>query len=80
MADATETTFADMASAFPVRTGLYTLGPLLFAVAQLANTYLHGGPVLFTAVFAVAILAFAVQLNRYYLAAYRRTTLVEEWI
>jgi hypothetical protein len=64
-----------MARAFPVRTCVFTLVPVLVAVSQLFNSYLHGGSLLFTAWFALALLAYGVAINRFHLARYRRRQL-----
>jgi hypothetical protein len=71
-------TFIEMAYAFPIRTGVFTLVPLLFAVSQTINTYLYGGSLLYTAGFAAAVLAYAISVNQYHLAAFQRTKLSPE--
>lgn len=68
-------TFAEMAREFPVRTGVFTLLPLLFALLQLVNSHVHGGSLLYTGGFGAAVVAYAVTVNRYHLAAFQRTDL-----
>jgi len=46
MAGGSKAAFVEMARAFPIRTGVFTLAPLLFAVSQTLNTYVHGGSLL----------------------------------
>lgn len=69
------TTFSRMAREFPVRTGIFTFGPLILALAQLINSHLHGGSLVYTAVFAAVLVVYSVQITRYHLATFRRTTL-----
>jgi hypothetical protein len=69
MADGT--TFAAMAGEFPVRTGVFTLVPLLFTLLLLAN-YAHGASPLWIGGFALAVVAYTVLVNQYHLAAFRR--------
>jgi len=66
-------TFVEMAREFPVRTGVFTLVPLLFTLLQVANSYVHGGSLLYTAGFSAAVVAYAVSINRYHLAAFQRS-------
>lgn len=67
--------FLEMAREFPVRTGVFTLLPVLFALAQIANSLVHGGSVLYTVWFSVALVGYSVTVNRYHLAAFRRAKL-----
>lgn len=69
------TTFTEMAMKFPVRTGMFTLVPVLIALSQLANSYFNGGSLVFTAWFSMAIVMYAILINRYHLAAFRRMEL-----
>lgn len=69
------TTFAEMAREFPVRTSVFTLVPLAFALSQLANSYVNGESLLYTGAFAVAVVAYAALVNRYHLAAFQRSRL-----
>jgi len=67
-----------MARAFPVRTGLLTVAPVVLALAQLSNAVLHDGPVVVSAIFAVVLVATVVGLTRWQLATYHRRRLIRE--
>lgn len=67
--------FFQMASEFPVRTGIYTFGLPLFALLQLINGFVHKGPLVYIGLFAVLVVAFSVKLTQYHVAAYRRKKL-----
>lgn len=71
--------FAAMAREFPVRTALFTLGPLAFALVQLFNGVAYDVSLLLAGAFALVLLAFAVQVNRYHLATYRRSAVSGRW-
>jgi hypothetical protein len=71
-------TFSRMAREFPVRTGLFTFGPLVLALILLANSHIHDGSLLYTIAFAVLLVAYSVQITRYHLATFQRTTLSRE--
>ena len=75
MSTRTGGTLSRMARAFPARTGLFTVGPVCFAVLQLLNSYLHGVSLTYTAVLAVVMVAYSVLVTRYHLAAFRRAEL-----
>lgn len=64
--------FTEMAREFPVRTAVFTLVPLVFAIVQFANSVLYDGAVLFTALFSAVVLGYAVLVTRYHLAAFHR--------
>lgn len=64
--------FLQMASDFPVRTGLYTFGLPVFALLQLINGFVHDGSLVFIGLFAALVVAFSVVLTRYHVAIYRR--------
>jgi hypothetical protein len=68
------TTFVEMAREFPVRTGVFTLVPLLFTLLQIMN-YVHGGSLLLTGGFSLAVIAYTVIINQYHLAAFQRAKL-----
>lgn len=78
MAGDSKAAFTEMARTFPIRTGVFTLVPLLFAVSQIVNTYVHGGSLLYTAGFSAAVLAYAISVNQYHLAAFQRIKLSPE--
>ena len=64
--------FFRMAREFPVRTGIYTFGPPVFALLQLINGYVHQGALLYVGLFAALAVALSVALTRYHVAVYRR--------
>lgn len=74
---ATESTFLRMCREFPVRTALFSFGPIALALFQLANGYLHGVPVLYVSGFAVLLVAFAVLVTRYHLVRFRLSQLLD---
>lgn len=77
MVDDPEVTFEQMRRQFPIRTGVYTVGPLFVGIAQLVNSYLHGIPLLYAGAFTVLLLGFSVFITRYHLASYRMTRLTD---
>jgi len=66
-----ERPFFRMARAYPVRTFLFTFGPVAFALVQLANSYLNDASLVVTLGFAVVVVAFAVLATQYHLAQFR---------
>jgi ribosomal protein L10 len=70
-----------MCRTFPIRTAVFTLGPLAVAVAQLLNAFVHGhGSALpLVAVIAVLTCVFSVLITRYHLSAFRRRTLTADF-
>jgi hypothetical protein len=67
--------FCRMARAFPVRTALYSLGPVLFALGQLAVSLHYGySPVAPLALLA-AMAAYTWLVTGYHLATFRRRRL-----
>lgn len=64
--------FLEMASEFPVRTGLYTFGLPVFGLLQLVNGFVHDGPLVFIGLFTALFVVFSVILTRYHLSVYRR--------
>ncbi|NEU56913.1 hypothetical protein [Halorussus sp. MSC15.2] len=64
--------FLQMASEFPVRTGIYTFGLPVFALLQLINGFVHEGSLGYIGLFAVLMVAFSVKLTLYQIAVYRR--------
>lgn len=67
-------TFVEMAGEFPVRTGVFTFVPLLFTLLQIVN-YVHGGSLLLTGGFSLAVLVYTVLVHQYHLAAFQRAKL-----
>lgn len=74
-----DVTFTRMAAAYPVRTAIFTVGPLLFALVQLANGVFHDVPLWYVVAFVVLLLGFSVQLNRLHLATFRKAVLAGSW-
>lgn len=72
-----DVTFGKMARTFPMRTGLFTFGPVLFALVQLVNAYLHGASLLYAALFAALMVAFSVLVTRYHLVSFRLRRLTD---
>jgi hypothetical protein len=67
-----------MCRTFPLRTGLFTVGPVAVGVAQLLNVALHGNA-LWAAVAATAIMcAFSVLITSYHLTRFRRRALTSD--
>lgn len=68
--------FIEMARDFPVRTGIFTFGPPVFALLQMVNGIVHEGALAYIGAFVVLAIACSVLLTRYHLAVYRRQRLV----
>jgi len=64
-----------MCRAFPVRTSVFTVGPLAVALAQLLNALVHGVPVWPVAVVAAVTCVFSALVTSYHLAKFRRRRL-----
>lgn len=75
MATREHPSFAGMCRAFPVRTGIFTLGPLAVGFAQLWNAAVHGISVLPVAAVTIIMIAFSILVTSYHLASFRRSTL-----
>lgn len=65
------TTYVEMAGEFPVRTGVFTLVPLLFTLLLMMN-YVHGGSLLVTGSFSLVVIAYTVLIHQYHLSAFQR--------
>lgn len=68
-------TFASMCRALPVRTGIFTFGPIAIGFAQLWNAVVHDLSVLPVAAIALVMVVFSVLVTSYHLASFRRSTL-----
>ncbi len=66
-----------MVRTHPVRTGLFTAGPVLFGLLQLFNSYMNGGSIPFAVAFCVVMAAFSVMVTRYHLITFRLTLLTK---
>lgn len=75
MATRRRPSFASMCRTFPMRTALFTAGPLLFGVAQLLNAYVHGTGLLGPAAVTGLLLVFSLLVTQYHLASFRVTRL-----
>jgi hypothetical protein len=64
--------FLQMASEFPMRTGIYTFGLPVFALLQLINGFVHEGSLVYIGLFAALAVALSMMLTRYHVAIYRR--------
>ncbi len=60
-----------MATAHPIRTGIYSILPPLTAVALLAISFVHGASLWFPGAFATGMFAFAAVVTRHHLALFR---------
>lgn len=70
-----EPSFGRMCRAFPVRTGVFTVGPVAVGLAQVGNALVHGSAVWPVAAVAALMGAFSVLVTRYHLSAFRRRAL-----
>lgn len=75
MAVTDNVSFWEMYSELPVRTTLASVGPVVLALAQLLNGYVHGVPVTHTGAFAVVMVIAAVLVTQYHLVEFRRSKL-----
>lgn len=72
------TGFRSMARDYPVRTALFTAGPLLVAATLLLNTYLHGASTPVAAGYGALLLGYSALVNQYHLTTYKRRTVTRE--
>jgi predicted membrane chloride channel (bestrophin family) len=75
--DDTET-FLRMSREFPVRTAIFTFGLPVFAALQFVNGVVHGGALVYIALFGVLAVVWSIFLTRYHTAAYRRQQLARQ--
>jgi hypothetical protein len=66
-----------MARTYPVRTGLFTVGPVIFGLLQFFNSYLNDGSLLFALAFCVAMGIFSAMVTRYHLVTFRLSELTK---
>ena len=69
------TTFAEMFTAYPVRTTLASFGPLFLGAAQLINGYFHDVSMASVGLFGALMVAAAVLVTQYQLVEFRKTKL-----
>ena len=67
-----------MARTHPVRTALFTAGPILFGLVQLVDSYLNDGSLLYAATVCGVMAAFAAMATRYHLVSFRIARLNED--
>ena len=78
MSTRSEATLIRMTREFPARTGLFTVGPVLFALLQLINCYVHGVSLLVAGGLAAVLVAYSVVVTQYHLAHFRRAELTAD--
>lgn len=66
-----------MVRTHPVRTGLFTVGPIVFGLFQFFNSVLTDGSILFALAFCVAMGVFSAMATRYHLVTFRLTQLTK---
>jgi len=66
-----QTDVSTLARAHPGRALLYSVAPVVVAVAQVLNAFVHGVSVLIPSLFALSLVAFAVIATQYHVAAMR---------
>lgn len=71
MATKTNVTLTDLFRASPAEAGLFALGPLVVALAQLANSYFHDLPLPFALALCAVMVTFSVVVTRHLLAELR---------
>ncbi|WP_123538524.1 hypothetical protein [Halosimplex salinum] len=74
MASRQQPSFGKMCRHFPIRTALFTLGPLVIGAAQFLNAAVHGSNLWLVAAVAAMMVAYSVLVTRYQLATFRRQT------
>ncbi|PSP65731.1 hypothetical protein BRC79_08415 [Halobacteriales archaeon QH_8_67_27] len=72
MATRDRPSFGEMCRAFPVRTGIFTVGPLAVGVAQSFNAVAHGANLPLVALIVAGMVAYSVLVTNYHLAMFRR--------
>lgn len=66
-----DVSISTMFRCLPVRSCLFTVGPFVLAIAQLANSAFNGLSVTYAAAFAAVMLGFSVLITRYHLVKFR---------
>ena len=79
MASEDDPTLRTLFRVHPADAAAFTLGPLLVAVALLANAFVHGLPMIYPAAFATALVAYSVLMTRHQLACVRMSRLQSAW-
>lgn len=73
-------TLLEMFRSNPVRSGLFTIAPIVIVAVQLLNSAMNGLSVVVSVPFAIVLLGFSVLLVRYQLVQFRLTQLQSETI
>lgn len=71
MLDTEEVALLEMFRCLPVRSSLFTVGPFVLAIAQLANSAFNGLPLTYSGVFAAVMVGYSVLITRYHLTEFR---------
>jgi len=66
-----DVSLVEMFRELPVRSGLYTVGPLLLGVAEFVNGYVHQLQLVYPTLFAIVMVAFSVLVTQYHLVEFR---------
>jgi len=66
-----------MVRTHPVRTILFTVGPIVFGLLQFFNSFLNDGSILFALAFCVAMGVFSAMVTRYHLVTFRLSQLTK---
>jgi|GEM_PF-3330131 len=72
--------FGDLFAAFPLRTLLLSVTPLVLALVQGVNGVLYGGNLVLVAGFAAVMVAFSVGTTRHQLSAFRVRALEDRFL
>lgn len=80
MSTSTDIDLMELFRTSPTRSFLYTLGPLLIAAAQLANSYFNDLSLLYPAAFGAVMVAFSVLITRYHMLELRTIRLEKTWL
>lgn len=79
MAIRNRASFVRMCRTFPLRTALFTLGPVAIGIAQIWNAALHDSNLWGVTAVAAVMVVFSVLVTNYHLASFRRQTLTREF-
>ena len=80
MSASTDITLMELFRASPTRSFLYTLGPLLIAAAQLANSYVNDLALLYPAAFGAVMIVFSILITRYHMLELHTVRLEKTWL
>jgi len=74
MATRDRPSFGEMCRTFPVRTGVFTVGPLAVGVAQFFNAVAHGANLPLVTLIVAGMVVYSFIVTNYHLATFRRRT------